>query len=173
MENNIYTERNERMGLVLNNHAPKLSLVQYPSSYLITSSDPVTLMTTEILDFCYDLFDLYQWLAKRLGRAVVGLAAPQVGRNIRVFIVMGEIYVNPQITWLPNAGDKTELEGCLSLPAGKAYEVTRPYSLRLKWMDLQGNIKEEKIGSLRGRAILHEMDHLDGKLCCGKDFPTL
>ena len=102
----------------------------------------------------------------------VGLAAPQVGENLRIFVIdvsdpKGPIdpivFINPKI--IKKSGAISSYEGCLSFP--KAYTRVRRYSnVMVKALDLNGRpfIKEAKDGELLARAIQHEFDHLDGKL---------
>jgi peptide deformylase len=95
----------------------------------------------------------------------VGLAAPQLGEALQVCVieVRDTLYelVNPRI--VRAAGDDRDLEGCLSLPGYYAY-VTRSEKV---WVVAQNrNGKKVKVAGsgLLGRALQHELDHLDGKL---------
>jgi len=95
----------------------------------------------------------------------VGLAAPQVGEALQACVIeVGDrLYelMNPRI--VRAAGEDRDLEGCLSLPGYYAY-VTRREKL---WVDAQNrNGKKIKVSgsALLGRALQHELDHLDGKL---------
>ena len=97
----------------------------------------------------------------------IGLAAPQVGRNIRVIVVKlqyGDIQemINPAIKWYSdhtvNIG-----EGCLSIP-GKHIELIRPSKISLSFQDLSGKYRRWKLKSLEARIVQHEIDHLDGVL---------
>lgn len=149
--------------------APNLQLISHPSERLFEVAKPVEFNDDNdsfMHDFCY----YYTYLRKRLGRAMVGLAAPQVGRNLRMFIVLDVLYINPEIIWTSTEADRTEKEGCLSLPAGMSWDVKRPYGCRIKWQDMGGTWYERRYNDLTARAIQHEMDHLNGKLICGADF---
>ncbi len=95
----------------------------------------------------------------------VGLAAPQLGEALQVCVieVKDTLYelVNPEI--VRTSGDDRDLEGCLSLPGYYAY-VTRREKV---WVVAQNrNGKKIKVAGsgLLGRALQHELDHLDGKL---------
>jgi peptide deformylase len=95
----------------------------------------------------------------------VGLAAPQVGEALQACVIEvgGNLYelINPRI--VRAAGDDRDLEGCLSLPGYYAY-VTRSEKV---WVVAQNrNGKKIKVSGsgLLGRALQHELDHLDGKL---------
>ena len=95
----------------------------------------------------------------------VGLAAPQVGILKRIVVIdVGEgpiVLINPEI--LETSGSQTGQEGCLSVP-GKCGQVTRADHVKAK--ALNENMEEYVIEAdgLLARCILHECDHLDGKL---------
>ena len=96
----------------------------------------------------------------------VGLAAPQVGILRRVVVVMNEDeeiieLVNPEI--IATEGEQTGLEGCLSVP-GRYGIVTRPYVVRVRAQDRNGNFFEVEDEDLTARCFCHELDHLDGHL---------
>ena len=96
----------------------------------------------------------------------VGLAAPQVGVLRRVCVVMNDDeeiieLVNPEIIAVD--GDQTGLEGCLSVP-GRYGIVTRPYVVRVRAQDRDGNIFEVEDEDLTARCFCHELAHLDGQL---------
>ncbi|MGQ0612734.1 MAG: peptide deformylase [Planctomycetaceae bacterium] len=98
----------------------------------------------------------------------VGLAAPQVGRSVRLFVASetGEeqdalICINPEIV---TSGPLVAFEeGCLSLP-GLLAEVQRPQRARLRAFDAEGRPFERETEGLLARIFQHEMDHLDGIL---------
>ena len=96
----------------------------------------------------------------------VGLAAPQVGVLRRVCVVMNEDediieLVNPEI--IAAEGEQTGLEGCLSIP-GKFGIVTRPYTVRVRAQDRDGNFFEVEDEELTARCFCHDIEHLDGHL---------
>ena len=95
----------------------------------------------------------------------VGLAAPQVGILRRFCIVdVGDgliELINPVL--LESDGEQTGEEGCLSIP-DKYATVTRPLNVKVRAQDRFGNSFEVSATELKARAILHEMDHLDGVL---------
>ena len=100
----------------------------------------------------------------------VGLAAPQVGVPLRLFVVditvgrdpRGLItLVNPE--FIERAGMQLEEEGCLSIPGFNA-TVAQPEKVVIKGLDLQGRERIYEGDGLLARAFQHEMDHLDGKV---------
>ncbi len=95
----------------------------------------------------------------------VGLAAPQVGILRRVVVVdIGDSVlelVNPEI--ITTEGQQEGAEGCLSVP-GKYGLVKRPYLVKLKAQDRDGNWFEAEGEELIGRCFCHELDHLEGIL---------
>ncbi|NBB75042.1 MAG: peptide deformylase [Bacteroidetes bacterium] len=110
----------------------------------------------------------------------IGLAAPQVGRTERVFVVDvtsmadeieedGEsvppqpmVFINPEIVWESEADCDFE-EGCLSIPDVREM-VTRPERVSVRYLDRDFNEQEMEVGSMLARVIQHEYDHLDGVL---------
>ncbi|MGD2116015.1 MAG: peptide deformylase [Acidobacteriota bacterium] len=100
----------------------------------------------------------------------IGLAAPQVGVETRLIVVdlsVGEdpeqvhVLANPEV--LERDGEGTELEGCLSIP-GISDKVARARSIRVRAQDPTGETVELDAEDWLARAILHEIDHLDGVL---------
>ena len=129
-------------------------------SILNTVCKEVKEMTPRTKELISDMFDtMYEANG-------VGLAAPQVGilKRIVVIDVTGEdpiLMINPKI--LEASGEQTGQEGCLSVP-GKSGMVTRPnyvkalaYNENMEPFEIEGT-------ELLARAILHEVDHLDGHL---------
>ncbi|MFP5225197.1 MAG: peptide deformylase [Actinomycetota bacterium] len=98
----------------------------------------------------------------------VGLAAPQVGRSIQMFVYdTGEEgerggLCNPKITWLSQETIDME-EGCLSIP-GIALDVTRPEAIMVEAQTLKGDPVTIETGGFRARVFQHEIDHLNGIL---------
>ena len=96
----------------------------------------------------------------------IGLAAPQVGKNLRLFIALVDnqkyVFINPQI--IETSQDVCDIEeGCLSIP--KIYEyVTRPSAVRIQFLDIEGKRKTMEADGLLARVIQHEHDHLNGVL---------
>ena len=95
----------------------------------------------------------------------VGLAAPQVGEALQACVVEvgGQLYelMNPRI--VRSAGDDRDLEGCLSLPGYYAY-VTRREKVWVVAQNRHGTKIKVAGSGLLGRALQHELDHLEGKL---------
>lgn len=104
----------------------------------------------------------------------VGLAAPQVGVLKRIVVIdVGEgpiILVNPKV--VETSGEQTGQEGCLSVP-GKSGEVTRPNYAKVEAFDIDMNPIVVEGEELLARALLHEIDHLDGHLYVEKVVGTL
>lgn len=106
----------------------------------------------------------------------IGLAAPQIGIDLRIFVTCvpilqedgswtegtDRVYINPQIISISEEKEITD-EACLSLP-GLSVPVERPISIHIKALDEEGNEVEEHFGGLFARNFLHENDHLNGVL---------
>ena len=115
--------------------------------------------------------DMYLTLEDASG---VGLAAPQIGKNIRLFIVdctpWGEddpelaeykkVFVNAEI-YESSQEEGFFDEGCLSLP-GLNERVSRPTSIRMRYLDEKFEPHDELFEGLPARVIQHEYDHIDG-----------
>lgn len=96
----------------------------------------------------------------------VGLAAPQIGENIRLCTIEVEgltyALINPKIT----ARSRTKIiseEGCLSFP-GQFFPIARSSEVQVRYVDLEGKPAKIKGMGLLARALQHEIDHLDGIL---------
>jgi len=106
----------------------------------------------------------------------VGLAAPQVGHNLRLFIVNptgnpedDRVYANPML--FDAEGEEIAEEGCLSLPGIHA-NVPRATSLRIKAYDVEGKPFERQETGYVARICQHELDHLNGILLTDRMGPT-
>ncbi|MBF0543780.1 MAG: peptide deformylase [Candidatus Riflebacteria bacterium] len=123
------------------------------------SSEPVTQIDDSIRQLAKDMFET---MYKANG---VGLAAPQIGRNIRLVTIDVEsnpiILINPEIK--KSVGKDTAEEGCLSVP-GLREKVQRANKVIAFAIDLEGNTIEITAEGLMARAIQHEIDHLEGIL---------
>lgn len=140
-------------------------IVKYGDPVLREVSKPVERIDQRIKDLVSDLIDT---LKQANG---LGLAAPQIGVALRVFIVDLEaldptaslkVYINPEI--LETSDEEVEMEeGCLSFP-GIYQKIFRPERVHIRAMDLSGRTFEERLDSFAARAVLHEYDHIEGKL---------
>lgn len=113
----------------------------------------------------------------------VGLAAPQIGKNIRVFLAnykgFTRIVINPKIIKVENVPHSAKatrgehdheheiLEGCLSL-AGYYGPIKRANKVTLKYLNEEGEKVVETFSDFHAQIILHEVDHLDGILFVDK-----
>ena len=139
-------------------------IVVYGNPVLRQISEPVDEIDQEVKDLVSEMTDT---LKQARG---LGLSAVQVGVLKRVFIVdltavdVNEslrVYINPEI--IDTEGEVTYEEGCLSFP-GIYQNVTRPAVVTVRATDVDGNEFEQVVEGLAARAILHEYDHLEGKL---------
>jgi peptide deformylase len=134
---------------------------------IILLGDPRLRLRGEPVDsFGKYLHELLDDLADSMRHAPgVGLAAPQLGEAQRACVIEVEsrLYelVNPRI--VRSTGDDRDLEGCLSIPGYVAY-VTRREKVWVVAQDRHGKKYKVAGSGLLGRALQHELDHLDGKL---------
>jgi peptide deformylase len=150
--------------------ADALKIILYPDPRLKKMSEPVTEFDQTLHDLVVQMFRLMR------ENSGVGLAAPQVGVNRRLFIMnsTGEpgddrVYINPQLS---DADDIEEAEeGCLSLPDIRI-KVVRDKTLRIKAKDLTGQPFEQKATGFMTRVWQHEFDHLNGILLTDRMGPV-
>ena len=134
---------------------------------IATLGDPrLRLKGEPVESFGKYLHELLDDLAQTMRAAPgVGLAAPQIGVALQACVVEVEDklheLVNPRI--VRSTGDDTDLEGCLSIPGYVAY-VTRREKVWVVAQNRQGRKYKVAGSGLLGRALQHELDHLDGKL---------
>ena len=139
-----------------------LEIVHYGNPILRKKCKPVKdpLSIESIID---DMFDsMYE-------AEGIGLAANQVGLDMNLFIIDvthtdeaedTHVFINGAII-STDGDDKVFQEGCLSMP-GIALDVIRPEKVTLKYQGIDGEWHENEFDGLLGRAIQHEMDHLNG-----------
>jgi peptide deformylase len=128
----------------------------------------------EITDEIHKLAkDMIETMDKNNG---IGLAAPQVGHSIRMFVLRNyvftedghwtlsepKVYINPKLS-CPGNHFVTDTEGCLSLP-GLRLSVERPDKISVEAMDLDGNVFVEELEGYNARIRMHENDHINGVL---------
>lgn len=136
----------------------------YGDPALRETSEKIEDINQDVKDLVSDLWDT---LKKARG---LGLAAVQIGVLKRVFIVdfssvdlheSLKVFINPEI--LDKSGDIEMEEGCLSFP-GIYQKITRALRVRVRATDIEGKEFELSLEGITARAVLHEYDHLEGKL---------
>jgi peptide deformylase len=137
-------------------------IVKHGERVLHRPSEPVGELTSEILQLIDDM------IATMYAAPGVGLAAPQVGVPLRLFVVdisagrrTGELRVCINPSFVSRAGTQLEEEGCLSVP-GFTATVLRPAKAAVSCRDRDGREQVIEASGLLARALQHEMDHLDG-----------
>ena len=141
-------------------------VVKFPDPRLKQVSKPITKVDDELRELARDMIDVMY------DEPGIGLAAPQVGASVRMFVIDTEwsdeeVGKNPTVVLNPEISDRegsvTWDEGCLSVPDYSA-NVDRDARITLRGTDLDGNPIEERVEGLRAVCIQHEVDHLDGIL---------
>lgn len=94
----------------------------------------------------------------------IGLAAPQIGRSVRLFVM--EVQSRVRICFNPEIVEASPLtaefeEGCLSFP-GESCTISRPDTIIVRYQDAEGVLTETNLVGLEARCFQHELDHLDG-----------
>ena len=147
-----------------------LDIVTYPDPRLKEVCEPVAEVTDDIRQLAADM------LETMYAAPGVGLAAPQVGRNIRMLVMdpamkdeekQPRVLINPVLT-LSGEEVLSEQEGCLSVPMNYRADVKRMSNVHLHASDLDGNIIDEYLDEFPAIIIQHEYDHLDGILFIDK-----
>src|ERR1700680_4014773 len=140
------------------------SMVKYGDPILEKPTSVITAFGPELEELTEDMF------ASMYAAQGVGLAAPQIGKNLRLTVVdvtagknpEGKIVlINPEI--IHAEGEKREEEGCLSIPGFRGY-VVRPQFVTVKAQNAKGEPFEIRGEDLLARAFCHEIDHLNGIL---------
>jgi peptide deformylase len=149
----------------------RLTIHLYGDPILRRKAEPVPVVDDEIRQLAADMVEtMYDANG-------VGLAAPQVGRSIRMLVADAShhdgaggprAFINPEIvdSWDEWIYD----EGCLSVP-GLTAELVRPEAVLVRFHDEQGQLHEEEFHQLWARVLQHEIDHLDGKLFVDRMSP--
>ena len=136
-----------------------LPILKVGNPILKKQSNPISKIDKNIKKLIQDMFDT---LAEAEG---VGLAAPQVGENVRLIVVnMGDgpvEIINPVI--IDEVGEQVGVEGCLSVP-GFYGDVTRFLQVTVGGINSKGKKVKVTGEGLLARALQHEIDHLDGVL---------
>ena len=142
-----------------------LPIIVAPDPRLKIKAKPVSAVDASVRKLMDDMLD------SMYAANGSGLAGPQVGEQRRVIVVdvsrEGDerkpmFLANPQIIGVAEE-DRPHEEGCLSFPEHYA-EVQRPASVRVRYLDREGEIREMDAEGLLSVCIQHEMDHLDGVL---------
>src|SRR5262249_54764407 len=139
-------------------------IVKYGDPVLEKPGKAVTAFDAELEELAEDMF------ASMYAAQGVGLAAPQIGKSIRLAVVdvtSGKnpeariVLANPEVIHFE--GEKREEEGCLSIPGFRGY-VVRPQFVTVRAQDAKGEFFEIRGEDLLARAFCHEIDHLNGIL---------
>ncbi len=148
----------------------KLPLRYYGDPVLRQKAEPIEEITDEIRQLAHDMIETM------LALNGIGLAAPQVGRMVRLYVSNvdyededGElhlceplVYINPVLSNPSDFLDERS-EGCLSIPQLHA-PVVRPHSIEVEAQDLEGNVFKRVCEGYLARNMMHENDHLNGVL---------
>lgn len=144
-------------------------VIAYGDPVLKRPAEPVAKEHPELQKLIDDMFETMY------NANGVGIAAPQIGKSIRLFIVDGsafedepdmenfkQTYINPQL--LEADGEPWAYEeGCLSIPNVRQ-DVNRPERIRIKYFDRDWKAQEDVLEGLKARIVQHEFDHIEGIL---------
>ena len=140
-------------------------IVIHPNERLMQKAKPVTMITDETITI---LENMYETMIAHDG---IGLAAPQIGKNIQLAVIevdeetgLFEL-INPEI--IESSGTDVDVEGCLSIP-GTYGTVERAEEITVRYSDREGYEVEVTAYGYLARAFQHEIDHLNGELFIDK-----
>ncbi|MBS0652213.1 MAG: peptide deformylase [Verrucomicrobia bacterium] len=147
-----------------------LKIQQYGNPVLRKRCKPIDEITDEIRKLAKDMIET---MDKGNG---CGLAAPQVGHAVRMFVLRdyimhddghwtlsdAKVYINPKLTH-PGTHLLTDVEGCLSLP-GLRLDIDRPDRITVEALDIDGKPFTEEVEGYNARIRMHENDHINGVL---------
>jgi len=136
-----------------------MEITEFPERVLKEAGEPVEKFDEDLEKLVADMFETMY------AEEGVGLAAPQVGLSLRLFVMDCEgvklVAANPEI--LSAEGEQEGEEGCLSV--GKIHApLKRAARVRLRAQDVKGEWFEREAEGLTARCFLHETDHCDGLL---------
>ncbi|MEX0606771.1 MAG: peptide deformylase [Halofilum sp. (in: g-proteobacteria)] len=139
-----------------------LDILQFPDDRLRHVAQPVAAVDARVRALVDDMIETMY------GASGIGLAATQVGVDVRVCVIdisehknEPQVYINPEI--LARDGAQESEEGCLSIP--EVYEkVRRADTVTVRALDYQGEPQELTADGILAIVLQHEIDHLDGRL---------
>ena len=151
-----------------------LEIITAPNPVLSCKAKPVAKIDRVVLNLIKGMEEALDAATDPIG---VGLAAPQVGKNLAIFVIKPspkaklQAFINPKITKIENQkgsksktkGKTKKLEGCLSL-VNIWGEVERAKTIWLNYMDETGKTHHKKFTGFLATIIQHEIDHLNGIL---------
>ena len=143
-----------------------MKITEYPAKVLNEVGDPIEVFDEELARLCNDMFETMY------AEEGVGLAAPQVGLSLRLFVMdcagIKLVAANPEIT--KAEGEQAGEEGCLSV--GKIHShLKRAARATLRAQDVKGEWYEREATELAARCFQHETDHCDGILFINRLTP--
>jgi peptide deformylase len=139
-------------------------IVLYPDPVLLRPTLPVEQIDDEVRELVGDMVETMH------AAPGIGLAANQVGVSLRVCVVdlsAGEhvdalhVFINPKV--LSSEGEQVGEEGCLSFPE-ITLDIERAFTATVEFLDFEGETTVVTAEGLMARAILHECEHLDGRV---------
>jgi len=145
-------------------------IVDINSPVLRKKANPVKVFDKKIDSLIHDMKETLKAQDDPEG---VGLAAPQVGKSLQIFLMNHEgferVVINPKLIKLGKAKTTVEdtkkdpLEGCLSLPHYYG-PVTRSKRIKIKYLNEKGKLIEEEFKGFLAHIVQHEIDHLNGTI---------
>lgn len=133
----------------------------WPDKRLTQETRAVVEIDDQVRTLCRDLIDTMR------AHDGAGIAAIQIGSPLKVFVIdwVGDpvVFINPEVIWTDDGNWRTQEEGCLSFP-GIFVSIARQCHVQLKAKGLDGEEFYFEGEGMLARCLLHELDHLTGKL---------
>lgn len=147
-----------------------LKIIHYPDPRLRETAKPIDEVNDEVRSIALRMIEL---MHEAEG---VGLAAPQVGLDLRIFVANAmrenstdQVFINPVLSE-PSRETAPYDEGCLSIPGVRA-QIVRPIGITITALDLEGRTFTLAADDIQARIWQHETDHLDGRLIIDRMSP--
>lgn len=145
-----------------------LPILKYPNPILKKKAEPVAEITPEITTLISDLAETM------FSADGAGLAAPQVGVSLRVFVLAFDhkygAFINPEIVEVDGIDKIRDTEGCLSFPGGRSV-IERAERISVRYLSEKGGSILRTFEGFYAVAFQHELDHLNGILMIDRMGP--
>lgn len=152
--------------LTLTSYATTLEIIKIGHPTLRAKAEEVHFADIQSPEFQKLIDDMVSTMGEAGG---VGLAAPQVNKSLRMFVMKSwpnvplTIVINPKIEYLEEFGKKDSVEGCLSIP-GKNLKLQRFKKIHISYFDRKGEYISKELTGFGAIIAQHEYDHLNGIL---------
>lgn len=153
--------------LALTSYGASLEIIKIGHPTLRAKAEDINFADIQSPEFQKLIDDMLTTMSEAGG---VGLAAPQVNKSLRLFVMKSSwpnvpltIVINPKVEYLEEFGKKSSTEGCLSIP-GKSLKINRFKKIHISYFDRKGEYISKELDGFGAIIAQHEYDHLNGIL---------